>query len=838
MAKWYALATVSAVSVLLAMAFAVWACGERSTHNSEYWATFAVAISVILLILFFGLLRRAMLERNAYVPGSIDVQELVDATKPETKPLIQDLTSQFRKQISETDLYPPTVLPAEAPPEHFLDLLGDVDLEPKKLLTSLLRLFSRLRPKVAYRVCGVLRVRTQEPHFGMTVTITSFIRGCRSTEVWGATWEQVVRRAGYWVMASILPVTRRGKEPPWAGWWGKRMPTELFALYQEAKELSSERKFDEALERLYAALRLDPMNLYLRVEIAGIQENTGLYLDALETYHAALTIDGQNTEERNRQLWTAPWSFGRRFRQRRCLRHPGVLNTRYRYAVVLGTSEHTAAQWCNSGMKYPRRLKDHENIVHLLAPVFAERYWPIVSAIHPSKSKFEARQWLTEELERSEPPWVRLIFQLACAQELYRLAQDRPLRFPWRHIAHNPTGLQPTKSVLHILANYWAPLRLAWVSKELNREVGTYLLNSGHRVLTSNRPRHSQSSRAPLKRVIEYDAYVDWSRVAMEWPGEIGDINRLTNKIDHAMCRQKRYDWQAHYGAACVYAIAMNGESSGSIIRCRCRDLAVRELEESVRCTESGFVTVKRSWLLASDVDLDELRLEESFISFEREAFPHFTPDRSRPASHEQFQTETKMYDRQLLASTAQMMERTWHRRGVESTTDVHTVAYWFRDEVGIWQAIVSFAETHGRNWPDRAKLLRRVREVADPRILDEEGFSPRLREWDSVIEEIWFGTAREQETSGCAEKVDEALQVLLPEIEEGAESSPTARSRQWLAEARKAVSHGQNSLDASLIREVCAGYAAVWQGLYDLLDATGELCSFRQALLNIRVPR
>lgn len=249
-------------------------------------------------------------------------------------------------------------------------------------------------------------------------------------------------------------------------------------------------------------------------------------------------------------------------------------------------------------------------------------------------------------------------------------------------------------------------------------------------------------------------------------------------------------------------------------------------------------MTVKRSWLLASDVDLDELRLEESFISFEREAFPHFTPDRSRPASHEQFQTETKMYDRQLLASTAQMMERTWHRRGVESTTDVHTVAYWFRDEVGIWQAIVSFAETHGRNWPDRAKLLRRVREVADPRILDEEGFSPRLREWDSVIEEIWFGTAREQETSGCAEKVDEALQVLLPEIEEGAESSPTARSRQWLAEARKAVSHGQNSLDASLIREVCAGYAAVWQGLYDLLDATGELCSFRQALLNIRVPR
>ncbi|MFE4722168.1 hypothetical protein ACFRLW_38405, partial [Streptomyces sp. NPDC056728] len=512
---------------------------------------------------------------------------------------------------------------------------------------------------------------------------------------------------------------------------------------------------------------------------------------------------------------------------------------------VLGTSEHSATQWCNNNKTYPRPLKDHEEIVQLLTPAFSKRYWPIANAIYPKMSKREAQEWLDDKLSNPEPLWVRLIFQLACAQELHRLAQDRPLRFPWRHIAHNPTGLQPTKSVLHILANYWAPLRLAWAWRDLKREVGIHLPNPRRLVLASNRPPvgrlDSQPSGTPLKGAIKYEAYADWSKVAMGWPEDADDISDLANKIDHDIRRQKRYDWQAHYGAACVYAIAMNGEPS-ELIRRRCTDLAVRELEESVRCTESGFANVKRSWLLASDVDLDKLRREASFISFEREAFPHFfphfTPDRPRPASHEQFQTETKMYDRQLLASSAQMMERTWHLRGVESATDVHTFAYWFRDEIGIWQAIESFAATHGRNWPDRAKLLRRVREVADPRILDEEGFSPRLREWDSVIEEIWFDAARGQETSDCADKVDEALRALLSEIKEGAEFSPTAYSRQWLAEARRAASHGRNSLDTGLIREVCAEYTAVWQGLYDLLDAKGQSQSFRQALLCIRTTK
>ncbi|MCD9899027.1 hypothetical protein LUR56_00650 [Streptomyces sp. MT29] len=74
------------------------------------------------------------------------------------------------------------------------------------------------------------------------------------------------------MMATLVPVTRAGRRPPWQGWCGRDLPPDLFAAYQQARELSQERKFDDALDRYYEALRLDPTNLYLRTQIAGIQE--------------------------------------------------------------------------------------------------------------------------------------------------------------------------------------------------------------------------------------------------------------------------------------------------------------------------------------------------------------------------------------------------------------------------------------------------------------------------------------------------------------------------------------------------------------------------------------
>ncbi|XMN10912.1 hypothetical protein ACK8N7_35300 [Streptomyces griseobrunneus] len=147
---------------------------SRLVKGGSDGASFSARLGcLLLLILLFVALRRWMLMYYAHKPGAVDVKKLVSSA-PGMEQQLEGLTAQLRKQLSETNLYPPTALPAEAPADNFLDLLGDVDLEPKKLGTSLLRLFSRLRPKIAYTVRGVLRLREQEPGFGITVTVTSY----------------------------------------------------------------------------------------------------------------------------------------------------------------------------------------------------------------------------------------------------------------------------------------------------------------------------------------------------------------------------------------------------------------------------------------------------------------------------------------------------------------------------------------------------------------------------------------------------------------------------------------------------------------------------------------
>ncbi|MFW3464683.1 hypothetical protein ACN24K_32135 [Streptomyces microflavus] len=261
---------------------------SRLVKGGSDGASFSARLGcLLLLILLFVALRRWMLMYYAHKPGAVDVKKLVSSA-PGMEQQLEGLSAQLRKQLSETNLYPPTALPAEAPADNFLDLLGDVDLEPKKLGTSLLRLFSRLRPKIAYTVRGVLRLREQEPGFGITVTSYA-IRGSRTESIWSRSWEDAIQEAGYWAVAG-----HPGRPAsPLAGVVRPGPAAELFAAYQQARELSGQRKFDDALESYYEALRFDPTNLYLRTQIAGIQEQLWLHLDALETYYGALRLDGR-----------------------------------------------------------------------------------------------------------------------------------------------------------------------------------------------------------------------------------------------------------------------------------------------------------------------------------------------------------------------------------------------------------------------------------------------------------------------------------------------------------------------------------------------------------------
>ncbi|MFJ2151807.1 hypothetical protein ACIOHB_23915 [Streptomyces microflavus] len=798
---------------------------SRLVKGGSDGASFSARLGcLLLLILLFVALRRWMLMYYAHKPGAVDVKKLVSSA-PGMEQQLEGLSAQLRKQLSETNLYPPTALPAEAPADNFLDLLGDVDLEPKKLGTSLLRLFSRLRPKIAYTVRGVLRLREQEPGFGITVTVTSYaIRGSRTESIWSRSWEDAIQEAGYWVMATLVPVTRAGRRPPWQEWCGRDLPPELFAACQQARELSGQRKFDDALESYYEALRFDPTNLYLRTQIAGIQEQLWLHLDALETYYGALRLDGRNSAQRNARTGMRSWDPRRTLRHRYGWWRGGVLEARFRYAVVLGVAERTADQWCKGDdPPCPRRTHARRQIRQALAPALAARHWRAFTGLKPPgraepfgpDQEGPVREWLETELgeRRRRYPIVREIFQLACREEMQQLAADYPRMIRLRHPFVRAHGTL-TRTSLRLNRDVWAPLRLAWAHEDAGSDRMELLENPLPWPSSADRlARRIRSARGGLRGVHRW--------LSPGW--------RL---------------WQDNYNAACVYAVAMNGTrgQSGSQERRALADLAVDELEGAGHADMSGFHPVTRSWLLIEDPDMEKLRQESRFIRFERETYPHAAPDRHRP--ERPLRPEMKAYGRQLLSGCAAVMEHTWRLRRGQLPAEPYVLSEWFVGEAELWRCVERIASNQGRNWRDRERLLQRVREVADRRLLVRCGLPSRLPEMDDLLDEAAWDTVDgvQERIRSFEETFEKRLSALSLAVAVGANGSanrlsPIRLSTQWLAAVR------QNGASAAVVKQAaaqqaCSDYETAWRAVRDLLDPDQSATALSDALQRFHVPQ
>ncbi|MEU4268490.1 hypothetical protein [Streptomyces sp. NPDC026092] len=798
----------------------------RVVTGGKNGAELSLRLLCLLLLLFtFMTVRRWMLQRNAFKPGPVDVQQLVSSTT-EGEPCLEGLTAQLRKQLSETNLYPPSALPAESPAESFLDLLGDIDLEPKKLGTSILRLFSRLRPKVAYTVRGILRVRTEEPRYGVTVTVTSYaLRGSRTETRWQPTWEEAVQAAGYWVMAALVPVTQASRGAPWQEWRGRNLPPELFAAYQEARELSQDRKFDDALDRYYAALRLDPTNIHLRTQIAGTQEKLWLHLDALETYHGAILLDGQSREERNTRLSRGAWNPRRFLCKRYRWWRNGLLEARFRYAVVLGMAERTAYQWCRPTVdpadyrKCPRRAHTRKEIRKSLAPALVERYWRSVVYLTPPGRKWpiyteaDAREWLEGALgeEGLDEKTVSLIFQLACEEEMYQLACDYPiLRFLKRPDKRRSRGL--TWTSLRLNRDVWARLRLGWAVDQTAAGKVKGLRNDVHWPVTAEEL---------TKRVEQARGWWIW--------------RRTTERLRSWRLWPPR-PWQDRYNTACVYAVAMSGHTDER----KRDDLAVKavdELEGAARADLNSYHPLMRSWLLTEDPDLEWLRPSPRFVRFERETYPHEAPDRDRP--QRPVWAEMMAYDQQLLGGTAQVMEHTWRLRGKLLPAESHLIAQWFVTEKLVWQCVHRVAANQGRDWRDRAKLLQTVRALADSTLLAKYGLPSKLPELDDLLDEATWSDIGEAKESlkGFERIVEERLAVLSRAIGGPSNSlSPILRSDQWV-EAVKHSGTFPNFVMQAAVHQACADYESTWRALRDQLDPEDHELAFSRALHGLHEP-
>lgn len=418
---------------------------------------------LILVVLCFAAWRHHRQVRLAHRPGPVDVHEFTDATPDHSGP-VDDLKSQFCQRLSETHIYPPYAGPANPPPETFLDVAGGVSPATTNPVSMLLQMLPRAWPKVGYRVTGVLQKRAQSPCYGVSATVTSFLGGGRSamTTQWGNTWEEATRRTAYWVLATILPVTRLGRAAPWRDWHGRELPVDLFAAYDKGKELQDRRHFDEALWYYGEALRLDPFNVDLRMMVASVQEEMGLFLDALDTYQSALVLREPGGWYDD-HIWTTRADRLRHPSRhligtlRHLRRRPESIKLRYQYACTLAYTERTVRQWFKR-VGPGDRAKQRHQLRQRLEKAFVDRYWPAVVPFADARGEFAAKQWLHRVL-REFPEATAVVFQIAAAQELYRLREDVGLaRFV------RGTRSEVTHSALLLLRDVWAPLRLskAW----------------------------------------------------------------------------------------------------------------------------------------------------------------------------------------------------------------------------------------------------------------------------------------------------------------------------------------------------------------------------------------
>ena len=183
-------------------------------------------------------------------------------------------------------------------------------------------------PSTALLIGGTL-LEGKEPsgRYGVSLQVTRMPdQGSVLEDVWDTSWDSAVARAADAASAAILPRTRlcRG---PWVTWRGYVMPADLLSSYERSLELGLKGDYKQALALGYKALKLDPLNRAVRLQIGKLEEQQKRYLNALRTYEGIVAAAEPDGGKLPRKL------YSRRARiERSRMEHIA----RYRLIVLLG----------------------------------------------------------------------------------------------------------------------------------------------------------------------------------------------------------------------------------------------------------------------------------------------------------------------------------------------------------------------------------------------------------------------------------------------------------------------------------------------------------------------
>ncbi|MEV6878548.1 hypothetical protein [Amycolatopsis sp. NPDC051128] len=680
--------------------------------------TSVVIISAVLTLYFVG---KARLEAAAFRANQIDIRLFVDE-RPEGShdreiDSAVELTATFKRFLNDSRLYTPTPVPGAGSSYDFIQIVehaGDSADGWWKAATKLIRL---AQPPAAFTVTGTVRPGNTPGRHQLILELVRVPRFAASPLVIeDENWPRVLHRAANAVAALVIPRSAYVRTNiHWAAWRDAKIPYELFDAYQRANHFITYRRYDEALAEYYRAVSLDPSNVYIRLEIAALQEQLDLHLDALATYDDVITVCSRGHPTLAR-WWIGP-DFARQPRDAGRARDVALLIARYRHALVLGHGDSIAGSWwvrrTTAGAPGDARALRRAELRAALELRF-RRYVDLDIRTGPEPVPRERRLELhrrvlrapAEELvvHRATPAQLAEYHQRAaemrsyfCAlsqYEIERLIEDyarfgRRWRRSWQQLTNRALALSLV----------WAVLRRAMADVE-----------PGTGAVPVPRPAY------PASRVRLADVCPD-----RHWPP---DPRALDDTVEAAGPRKS---WEECYNAASVYAVAMlevgprgerdlrdharnprlDGEARDEVAR-----RAVRELYQAATISHSGRLPERRSWVMGEDPDLAALRGHELFRVFEMVTF---SPDRAAPLRPQRAQVwEQVSYVRRLVGEIAGCRAHFWRVRALDPgpAPDGRTLDRWRAGDRDAWRKLTSLA-TGKQDWYTRYQAICAFREWA-----------------------------------------------------------------------------------------------------------------------------
>ncbi|MFI5589740.1 hypothetical protein ACIA5G_32155 [Amycolatopsis sp. NPDC051758] len=762
--------------------------------------TSVVVISTILTLFFVG---KARLETAAFRGNQIDIRLFVDERPTGSHDREIDsaveLTATFKRFLNDSRLYTPTPVPGVGSSYDFIQIVehaGDSADGWWKAATKLIRL---AQPPAAFTVTGTVRPGNTTGRYQLILELVRVPRFAASPLVIeDENWPRVLHRAANAVAALVIPRSAYVRTNiHWTAWRDAKIPYELFDAYQRANHFVTYRRYDEALAEYYRAVSLDPSNVYIRLEIAALQEQLDLHLDALATYDDVITVCSRGHPALAR--WWIGADFAKQPRYAGRGRDVALLIARYRHALVLGHGDSVAGSWwvrrTTASVPDDARALRRAELRAALELRF-RRYIDLDVRTRPYTIPREKRLELHRRVMRV--PVRELVVQEATPAQLAEYNQ----RAAEMRSYLGALSQYEIERLIEDYRRFGRRWRRSW-QQLTNRALDLSLIwTVVRRAMADVEP---VTGAVPVPQPAYPGSRVRLADVCPDrrWPP---DPQALDETVEAAGSRRS---WEECYNAASVYAVAMLevGPRGERDLRDRARNprltgeardevarRAIRELYHAATISHSGRLPERRSWVMGEDPDLAALRGHELFRVFEMVTF---SPDRAAPLRPQRAHVwEQVSYVRRLVGEIAGCRAHFWRTRALEPgpAPDGRTLDRWRSADRDAWRKLSRLA-TGKQDWYTRYQAICAFREwsadsgypgaITGFPLYDEERLHAQLRgaAGSRVKTGLDANVVVREYVRLCDQRLDQ-LVTEITELEHGlvAEDDFTTRAELWAA--------------------------------------------------------